>query len=135
MRRPVFTRFASAVLLAFVLGTLACAIFALLSSKAESAASRAEGAPAGRGIGRDGQSALRLVGERVLPPVICGDFAEMAEGLRVRFGEVVTARGQIGPDMLLVVLASPDGSFTVLAVRATGHACLVAAGRGWEERL
>lgn len=65
--------------------------------------------------------------------IFCGKSEEMAARLEKKFGETPVARGQVSADTLLVVFARPDGeSFTVLRVHASGKACVVTSGRGWE---
>jgi len=66
------------------------------------------------------------------PVLLCGPYADFVAQLAGGYGEVPVARGQIGPDALIVVLASPD-SFTVLRVQTDGTACLLTGGSGWED--
>ncbi|MEP9389627.1 hypothetical protein [Mesorhizobium sp. KR9-304] len=106
MAKP--SRFVSAWIVALAIGAVACGIFAAALSKAGAAE----------------------------PPqiiVFCGEAKAMAATLAKKFGEEPVGRGQISPEALIVVYARPDGqSFTVLRVMASGKACVVTSGLGWE---
>ncbi|WP_197919304.1 hypothetical protein [Thiosulfatihalobacter marinus] len=66
----------------------------------------------------------------------CLPSADLAAALRAKYGESVTGSGltriQGGVPALLQVWISPEsGTFTVVIVRASGLACVMAAGENW----
>ena len=68
------------------------------------------------------------------PP--CAPRAEMVERLSARFGETRRGIGLARGNRILEVFASDDsGSWTVVVTLPDGRACLLAAGRAWEDRM
>lgn len=64
---------------------------------------------------------------------VCAPYPVVAERLAERYAEARVGRGLGADGRLLEVWASPEtGSWTVLLVAASGTACLVASGQGYE---
>ena len=61
----------------------------------------------------------------------CGDRQEWVDKLARRFQEVPVAMAMITGGNVLEVLASPEGSWTILVTRPNGVSCMVSAGRDW----
>jgi hypothetical protein len=69
-------------------------------------------------------------------PPACGPRSVIVERLAARFGETRRGIGMARGATVVEVFASADtGTWTVLATRADGTACLLASGRHWEERM
>lgn len=61
----------------------------------------------------------------------CAPRAAMIERAKVEFGEVPVVAGLERGGLAMEVLASPEGSWTMLAVNPMGLACVVATGTAW----
>lgn len=61
----------------------------------------------------------------------CGPAKEFLRVLAEKYEEAPVARGLSG-DLLLLILTSDEGTWTVLTVTAKGVACMVASGDAWE---
>ncbi|MDO9525057.1 MAG: hypothetical protein Q7J57_05880 [Gemmobacter sp.] len=76
---------------------------------------------------------LALVLLAAAPPAFaaaCAPAEQVGAVLRDQFAEAPVGAGAIG-DMVIVVLAGPEGSWTILGVRPDGIACALMVGAGW----
>ncbi len=66
------------------------------------------------------------------PGPVCAPFADMSKELE-RHKEVQIAGGVItGDESFVIVFGEPTGkTWTLVAVGATGTACIIASGEGW----
>ena len=63
----------------------------------------------------------------------CTSWTALKQVLAELWGEVPIGGGLVSRDVIVQVLASPDGaSFTVVEINKAGIACSIAAGFGWE---
>ena len=66
---------------------------------------------------------------------LCDDREALIAELRERWGEAPVALGLTGAGRLLEVLASADGAtWTIIATRPDGRACVLDAGTDWQRR-
>jgi len=61
----------------------------------------------------------------------CDVLAAFAQVLPERYDEQLVGYGLASDTQLLQLWVSAEGSFTILAVRPDGMACIVAAGHDW----
>lgn len=62
----------------------------------------------------------------------CGPRTDILEALKDAFREVPVGRGLSIDGNMLELLASPNGSWTVLLSRANGSSCFATTGEAWE---
>ena len=77
-------------------------------------------------------AALAAVAAPACAQAVCGPRAEIAARLAGEFAEVPIGRGLSADGRMVEVFASADGSWTLVATRPDGHACLAAVGEAWE---
>jgi hypothetical protein len=66
------------------------------------------------------------------PP--CADYREVQRQLAASYGEAPVATGLRSNGELLQVFASPEsGTWTIVSTTPQGTACVLAAGRHWEQ--
>jgi hypothetical protein len=66
---------------------------------------------------------------------LCDDREALISQLRDRWGEAPVALGLTGAGRLLEVLATADGAtWTIIATRPDGRACVLDAGTDWQRR-
>lgn len=63
----------------------------------------------------------------------CGDHDKIVAHLAAKYGEVPKGFGVSGR-ILVELLLSPDGSWTVLNTDTSGTTCLLSSGTDWEMR-
>ena len=63
---------------------------------------------------------------------VCGERRDFVRHLARGYQEHPVAIGLVSNGALLEVLASPNGSWTILVTRPGGWTCVVAAGESWE---
>jgi hypothetical protein len=64
----------------------------------------------------------------------CGLHADFVKTLADKYHDVPAAEGLSTTGAMIQLLTSPDGStWTLLQVTPDGTACIVNAGRGWQE--
>ena len=63
----------------------------------------------------------------------CAPHADMLSVLAKQYGEAPQAIGIVKGNIVLEVLSSKAGSFTILVTQADGMACILAAGQDFEE--
>jgi hypothetical protein len=61
----------------------------------------------------------------------CGARAAVLDRLSDKFGEQPVSIGVTATGSLLEVLASPEGSWTIVVTVPNGPTCLVSSGDGW----
>jgi len=64
---------------------------------------------------------------------ICGARDDLVSGLEKKYAETASARGLATAGMMIEVFVSPEGTFTIVATRPDGTACLLAAGEAWHK--
>jgi hypothetical protein len=64
-------------------------------------------------------------------PPDCFERAKILEGLEGGFAEKLTSVGLAKSGVLMEVLTSDKGSWTILSTQPSGYSCLVAAGENW----
>ena len=62
----------------------------------------------------------------------CGTRADIVKSLAEQFSESPTAVGMINGNAVMEILASDDGTWTILATSTDGNSCVLSAGEGWE---
>lgn len=62
---------------------------------------------------------------------LCAPRAALLEKLAADFGETAHASGIDGGGNLMEILTGPNGTWTLLIVRADKVACIVGSGEGW----
>lgn len=65
-------------------------------------------------------------------PAMCGNRADVVAALAQRYSEAPVSIGLSNTGHVLEVLASPNGSWSVLLTGPNGRSCLVAAGDSWQ---
>lgn len=63
---------------------------------------------------------------------VCAPRDAVVATLEKDYSEVPVSRGLSSNGAVIEVLASPSGTWTIVATRATGLTCMIAAGEGWE---
>ena len=62
----------------------------------------------------------------------CGDRTSIHERLADKYSEAPVIRALSGTGNLVEMLASPDGSWTMIVTRPGGPACIVSTGDMWQ---
>ena len=68
-----------------------------------------------------------------LIPVKCGARGAIVEFLRQRYAERQVIIGIVNERTLIEIFRSEQGSFSVLASRVDGGACMIASGSQWQD--
>ena len=67
-------------------------------------------------------------------PATCLERAKLTEVLQGTYHEIPRGAGLLSPVQMFEIWTSPaTGSFTVLITRPDGVACIIAAGRLWQD--
>lgn len=64
---------------------------------------------------------------------VCSERSTFLDRLSHLYAEKPVALGLLSGGNVLEVLASKDGSWTILVTRPNGDACIVAAGEAWQD--
>ncbi len=64
---------------------------------------------------------------------LCGERGKVLTSLKDKYDEVPVSIGLTNTGMVIEVLASDGGSFTILTTRPDGLTCLVSAGNNWQD--
>ncbi len=64
---------------------------------------------------------------------MCGERNKFLKHLSSGYSEAPVAMGLVSNGSILEVLASKDGTWTVIVTRPDGMSCVVAAGEAWED--
>ncbi len=64
---------------------------------------------------------------------VCGERTKFLKHLSSGYSETPVAMGLVSNGSILEVLASKDGSWTIIVTRPNGISCVVAAGEACEE--
>ncbi len=67
------------------------------------------------------------------PPNDCYDRAKIIEGLEGEFAEKPIFKGIAQTGILIEILTSAKGSWSILSTQPSGRSCLVAAGGHWTD--
>lgn len=62
---------------------------------------------------------------------ICKPYAGFVKMLKDKYGETSQGKGVAGSTYVIEIFTGPE-TFTILATRTDGHACIIAAGKGWQ---
>lgn len=63
---------------------------------------------------------------------VCGERSQFLHRLSKSHSESPVAMGLVSSGSVLEVLASENGSWTIIVTMPTGNSCVVAAGEAWE---
>ena len=63
---------------------------------------------------------------------VCGKRADFITRLDTTYKETTSGVGLVNNGMVLEVLTSKKGSWTILLTRTNGMSCVVASGEAWE---
>jgi len=63
---------------------------------------------------------------------ICAKRAVVVEGLGAKYKERTTSVGLVSNGMVIEVLTSNTGTWTILMTATNGVSCIMAAGESWE---
>jgi hypothetical protein len=63
---------------------------------------------------------------------MCAKRTEVVNSLGVKYQESTTSVGLVNNGMMIEVLTSKTGTWTILMTRTNGVACVLAAGEAWE---
>lgn len=63
---------------------------------------------------------------------MCGNRTEVVDSLGAKYKESTTGVGLVNNGMVIEVLTSETGSWTILMTRTNGVACVLASGESWE---
>ena len=64
--------------------------------------------------------------------LMCGKRIEVVNNLRTNYQETVTNIGLVNNGLVLEVLSSKSGTWTILVTKPNGVACVMATGDAWE---
>ena len=64
---------------------------------------------------------------------VCSERSTFVRGLAAQHRESPVALGIIADGKVLEVLASKDGTWTILVTSPNGRSCVLAVGESWEE--
>lgn len=81
-------------------------------------------------------TAVAVVTALALPALaqsVCGERNKFLNHLSNGYSEAPVAMGLVSNGSILEVLASKDGSWTIIVTRPDGMSCVVAAGEAWED--
>jgi len=67
-------------------------------------------------------------------PSRCGSHASIVDTLKKKYGETAHSIGLVSDQGVMQVFVSEaNGTWTILMTNPQGQACLLAAGKGWEQ--
>lgn len=61
----------------------------------------------------------------------CGPRSEVVGTLERKYHEVPVASGMMPTGLLMEILASPEGTWTIIVTHPQGRSCVFSAGDGW----
>ncbi|MBX9824417.1 MAG: hypothetical protein K2Y27_05405 [Xanthobacteraceae bacterium] len=70
-----------------------------------------------------------------VPPLLCGQRAEVEKMLKEQFGERAMANGLAHTGAVAEVFTSPKGTWTIIATAPNGMSCLIGSGEAWKTTL
>lgn len=62
----------------------------------------------------------------------CGDRTDVLSQLKDKYKELPTGFGMTGNGAVVELMTAENGNWTLILSFPNGHACLMAAGEGWE---
>ena len=63
---------------------------------------------------------------------VCGDRGVIVEKLESAYREKQTAVGVLGPDVMMEIFVSDNGTWTIISTDTGGQSCVISAGEGWD---
>ena len=63
---------------------------------------------------------------------VCGDRGVIVEKLEAAYKEKQTAVGVLGPDVMMEIFVSANGTWTIISTDTGGQSCVISAGEGWD---
>ncbi|MEM8794223.1 MAG: hypothetical protein AAGE61_01545 [Pseudomonadota bacterium] len=63
----------------------------------------------------------------------CTDHKSLTSHLEKKYGEKARSIGMVSEQGVMQVYVSEKGTWTILLTNPHGQACLIAAGKGWED--
>ena len=70
-----------------------------------------------------------------LPPLVCGQRADIERMLKEQFGERAMAHGLAHTGAVAEIFTSPKGTWTIVATSPNGMSCLIGSGESWQTTL
>lgn len=81
--------------------------------------------------------AALLIGAIALPAsatqAICGNHRDVLDRLKQAYSETPVSIGVASNGAIIEVLASSQGTWTIVMTQPNGVSCLMAVGEGWQE--
>ena len=77
-------------------------------------------------------AALLLASPALAQQVPCAPVDQVLQALEQNAKEVPSGMGRDERGFIAVLTMSPEGSYSVLAIRPDGVACLLSTGAGWQ---
>ena len=78
-------------------------------------------------------SILSALSLPAMAQVVCSERGKFLERLASGFEETPVAMGLASNGSVLEVLASDDGTWTIIVTTPKGRSCVVASGEAWED--
>ena len=63
----------------------------------------------------------------------CRQHEQMVAELKREYNETVSSLGLNSKGVVIEILVSPTGTFTIILTRPTGLSCVIAEGNSWEK--
>jgi hypothetical protein len=70
-----------------------------------------------------------------VPPLACGQRADVERLLKEQFGERAMAHGLSHTGAVAEIFTSPKGTWTIVATSPNGMSCLIGSGESWQTTL
>ncbi len=81
------------------------------------------------------QSISREPPRHGLPPLACGQRADIEKILKEQYGERAMAHGLAHTGAVAEIFTSPKGTWTIIATSPSGMACMIGSGESWQTTL
>ena len=80
-----------------------------------------------------GAASAQMAGQQAGPQgATCGDRNDVLSQLKDKYKELPTGFGMTGNGAVVELMTAENGNWTLILSFPNGHACLMAAGEGWE---
>ena len=80
-----------------------------------------------------GLSSSFIASEAEAQPARCTNHTNLTSHLEKKYGEKPRGIGLVSEQGVMQVYVSKKGTWTILVTNPQGQACLLAAGKGWED--